>query len=158
VYQASDAYLKQGLPPDMGLAYGRIMVRGWSATASGDYATSVEFRNRITGYTFTHQLSSSGEFHWVLHAGSYEITDVWSGFDRVSQQEKNRGIHFNVPAGRVTYLGDLLIVLPSSYANGAVELFDNFDAATRHLHYHYPSLKLEESPEKELFSTLKSRN
>lgn len=157
VYQASDTYLKQGIPPKMGLAYGRIVVRGWSATARADYATSVEFRNRITGYTFTHRLSSTGEFHWVLHAGSYEITDVWSGFERVSQQAKDHGIYFYVPAGHATYLGDLFIQLPSPHANGAVELFDDFDAATRHLQYRYPSLKLEESPGKQLFSTLNSR-
>lgn len=157
VYQASDAYLKRGVPLNMGFAYGRIVVRGWSATARSDYTTSVEFRNRVSGQAFTHRLTSSGEFHWVLLAGRYEITDVWSGFERVSQEGRGQGIYFDIPAGRAVYLGELYIEMPSTHGRGAVSLFDNYDAATHYLRHRYPSLKLETAPEKRLFGTWKSR-
>jgi len=134
------------------LAYGRIVVRGWSSTVRADYATSVEFRNRTTGQTFTHRLNRSGKFHWLLYAGGYEITDVWSGFERVSQKAKDRGIHFHVPAGGAAYLGDLFVQLPSLYAKGTVKLFDDYAAATSYLRDRYPTLSLAEAPAKQLFS------
>ena len=157
IHQVSDVSLKHGLPTNKGLAYGRIVVRGWSSTVRADYATSVEFRNRSTGQTFTHRLHGSGEFHWLLHAGNYEITDVWSGFERVSQRAKDQGIHFQVSAGQAAYLGDLFVQLPSLYSNGAVNVFDDFPAATSYLHDRYPSLNMAEAPAKRLFSTPSSR-
>jgi len=123
-------------------------------SARGDYATSVEFRSRTNGQDFTHRLRPSGKFHWVLRAGSYEITDLWSGFERVSHQ--GEGIRFQVPAGRAAYLGELYVQLPSVHAKGRVSLLDDFDNATNYLRYRYPSLKLEEAPEKRLFRTVKS--
>lgn len=157
IHQASDASVKQGVPLNKGLAYGRIVVRGWSSTVRADYATSVEFRNRATGQAFTHRLNGSGEFHWLLYAGGYEITDIWSGFERVSQQAKDHGIHFHVPAGGVAYLGELFVQLPSLYSKGTVKLLDDYAMATRYLRRRFPSLKLEEAPAKHLFSIPRAR-
>lgn len=155
VHQASDAYLKQGLPLNMGLAYGRIVVRGWRANATADYTTSVEFRSRTSGQTFTHRLNATGEFHWVLRTGGYEITDVLSGLQRVSREGQSRGIYFDIPPGRAVYLGELYVQLPSEHAQGRVHLVDDFNAATNYLRHRYPSLRLEVPPQKQLFSTWK---
>lgn len=157
VHPVSDASLKHGLSVNQGLVYGRLVVRGWSPTVQGDEGTSVEFRNRTTGQTFTHRLNALGEFHWLLVTGSYELTEIWSGLEGVSQQAKDRGIYFNVPAGGAAYLGDLFVQLPSLYANGSVDILDDFTTATRYLRRRYPSLKLAEAPAKQLFTNPTTR-
>ena len=157
IHPASEASLQRGLSVSQGLAYGRIVVRGWSPTVQGEYGTSVEFRNRTTGQTFTHRLNALGDFHWLLSAGSYEVTDVWAGSEGVSQQAKDRGIYFKVSAGGAAYLGDLFVQLPTLYANGTVNVLDDFMTATRHLRRRYPLLNLARAPARRLFTIPTSR-
>lgn len=151
VNHVTQHFLKNGLPATFGLAYGRILVHGWKRTMYRDTVTRVEFRDRATDQAFSYKLDENGEFYWALPAGSYEISTIWSGFERVSQTEKNRGIHFYVPSDTPVYLGDLLIRIPSRTEAGSVDLLDDFDNATLRFRWRHTALSMAKPPEKHLF-------
>ena len=151
VNHVTEQLLKNGMPPTFGLAYGRIRVYGWKRTMRRDAVTRVEFRDRATDRVFAYELEPNGEFYWAIPAGSYEISDIWSGFERVSQTEKNKGIHFYVPSDTPVYLGELLIRIPSGPRAGSVDLLDDFDNATGRLHRRDMAASMARPPEKHLF-------
>jgi hypothetical protein len=114
VLPASEAALRDGIPADAGLVFGRIRLEGWRKPILGESRTLVEFRNDKTGQRVTHTLEKSGEFFVLLPIGDYTITGVWSGFQGVEGKTDRGPIAFAIPPGRALYLGALLIRLPSA--------------------------------------------
>jgi hypothetical protein len=146
VLPANEAVLRDGIPADAGLVFGRIRLEGGRKPLLEGSGALVELRNDKTGKRFTHTLEKTGDFFLLLPTGDYTITAVWSGFQGAEARTDRGPIAFAVPPGRTLYLGTLLIRLPSANQEGEVAMVNEFDAATRRLTARYPTLRLDHPP------------
>ena len=125
----NEAMLAAGVPPDSGLAFGRIQLEGWRRAILETSRVHVEWQNQTTRQLYTHTLDPSGQFFVVLPAANYRITEVWSGFQRVRGNPGGEGLaQFIVPSGAAIYLGTLVLQWPTDTVSGEVALADEFEA------------------------------
>ena len=151
ILPASEAVLRDGIPADAGLVFGRIRLEGGRKPLLEGSETRVELRNDKTGQQLTYTLEKTGDFFLLLPTGDYTITAVWSGFQGAEAKTDRGPIAFAVPPGRALYLGTLLIRLPTANQEGEVALLDEFAAASQRLTARFPTLRLDHPPLKWFF-------
>lgn len=139
---AEDALANGRLPIGSGLAFGHIRVEGWKKAILAEPETNLEFQNRITGQNFSHAVEETGDFFWVLPAGHYTMTSVWSGFEEVTPRTGGRELRFTVLPDSIMYLGTLLVRVPSRKNDfkGGIWVLNEFETATPKLRSRYRAL------------------
>ena len=146
-----EAMLREGIPADSGLAFGRVRLEGLRKTIVETHRIDVALRNQTTNQRLTHTLDASGEFFLALPAGRYRITEVSSGFDHLWEGREGAGLaYFFIPPEEAVYLGTLLFQAPTAQRKGEVAILDEFEAATKRLRARHPTFPFAKPPLKGL--------
>jgi hypothetical protein len=143
---ADDALLRDGIPADSGLVFGRIRLEGGRKPVMEGTRILVEFRNDKTRHRVSHTLENTGEFFLLLPIGDYTITGVWSGAQGIEAKTGRGPMAFAVPPGRAMYLGTLIFRLPSANREGEAVVLDESEVATQRLKARFPTLWLKDPP------------
>jgi hypothetical protein len=97
----------------------------------------VEFQNINSRQVFTPQLDKAGDFYVLVPAGCYVIKTIRSGYHMITLSAPSLGFVGDQPR---TYLGTLMVDLPSNFSEGEIRVLDEFPQAKARFLARYPQL------------------
>ena len=126
------------MPSGSTLAFGRIQVEGKTPISSGQSGVMVEFQNISSHQVFTPRLDGGGDFYALVPAGCYVIKTIRFGYHMIMLNHQSLG--FSGDQMR-TYVGTLVIRLPSDFSEGEILVLDELPQADRRFVARYPQLR-----------------
>ena len=138
------------MPSGSTLAFGRIQIEGKSPISTGQRGVMVEFQNISSHQVFTPQLDIAGDFYVLVPTGCYVIKMIRFDYHMITLNAQSLGF---IGDQVRTYLGTLVIRLPSDFSEGEILVLDELPQANERFVARYPQLRRDMPITKGVIST-----